>query len=102
MKKLPVFFSLLILTITVLLGFISKNDDSDKDWAEYLGGGDRNHYSTLTQINPENVTKLQVAWVYSTPDSGLWRPPQKLGKYQQRRDLLGKRKRQAYFIYSRL
>lgn len=70
MKKLPVFFSLLILTITVLLGFISKNDDSDKDWAEYLGGGDRNHYSTLTQINPENVTKLQVAWVYSTPDSG--------------------------------
>ena len=42
----------------------------DTDWAEYLGGADRNHYSTLTQINPENVNKLQVAWEYATPDSG--------------------------------
>ncbi|MCE7038792.1 PQQ-binding-like beta-propeller repeat protein [Dyadobacter sp. CY312] len=39
-------------------------------WEEYLGGPDRNHYSSLTQINPENVKNLQVAWSYSTPDSG--------------------------------
>ncbi|GAB3988506.1 hypothetical protein GCM10028807_11310 [Spirosoma daeguense] len=40
------------------------------NWSEYLGGPDRNHYSTLTQINPQNVNKLQVAWTYATPDSG--------------------------------
>ncbi|WP_229203351.1 outer membrane protein assembly factor BamB family protein [Dyadobacter jejuensis] len=40
------------------------------DWPEYLGGPDRNHYSDLTQINPENVAKLQVAWTYTMPDSG--------------------------------
>lgn len=45
-------------------------DTGNEDWSEYLGGADRNHYSTLTQINPENVNKLQIAWSYSTPDSG--------------------------------
>lgn len=39
-------------------------------WREYLGGPDRNHYSTLTQINPGNVHKLKVAWTYAAPDSG--------------------------------
>lgn len=40
------------------------------NWNEYLGGPDRNHFSELTQINPENVARLQVAWTYSTADSG--------------------------------
>lgn len=40
------------------------------DWSEYLGGPDRNHYSSLTQINPTNVSQLKVAWTYAAPDSG--------------------------------
>ena len=55
---------LLILSI-LGLGFISSDD-----WSEYLGGTDRNHYSTLTQINKSNVNQLKVAWEYSLPDSG--------------------------------
>ncbi|GAA4465919.1 hypothetical protein GCM10023189_47290 [Nibrella saemangeumensis] len=43
---------------------------SDREWPEYLGGPDRNHYSTLTQINTGNVQNLQVAWTYSAPDTG--------------------------------
>ncbi len=43
---------------------------SAEDWSSYLGGPDRNHYSTLSQITPENIRNLQVAWTYSTPDSG--------------------------------
>ncbi len=39
-------------------------------WSDYLGGPDRNHYSSLTQINPQNVSQLKVAWSYSAPDSG--------------------------------
>jgi quinoprotein glucose dehydrogenase len=43
---------------------------SGRDWPEYLGGPDRNHYSTLSQINLSNVGQLQKAWEYHTQDSG--------------------------------
>ncbi len=35
-----------------------------KTWDQYLGGGDSSQYSSLTQINKSNVSKLQVAWTY--------------------------------------
>lgn len=54
----------------LLLSFIAFAFSSSEDWAEYLGGADRNHYSTLTQINAENVDKLKIAWEYNLPDSG--------------------------------
>lgn len=37
------------------------------DWPAYLGDNGRQHYSNLSQITPENVAKLKVAWRY---DSG--------------------------------
>ncbi|MGK6352552.1 outer membrane protein assembly factor BamB family protein [Parapedobacter sp. DT-150] len=43
---------------------------NDAQWKEYLGGPDRNHYSSLRQIDTSNVAALQVAWVYHTGDSG--------------------------------
>lgn len=43
---------------------------NENDWPEYLGGPDRNHYSSLTEINPLNVSSLQVAWEYHMRDSG--------------------------------
>lgn len=54
----------------LLLAFVTFAFSSSDDWAEYLGGADRNHYSYLTQINPANVDQLKVAWEYSLPDSG--------------------------------
>jgi quinoprotein glucose dehydrogenase len=68
MKKIPL-LSLLGLLICLLIAFINVDPAGD-DWVEYLGGSDRNHYSLLTDINPENVSKLQIAWQYATPDSG--------------------------------
>ncbi len=44
--------------------------DSNANWSEYLGGPHRNHYSTLEQITPENVSELEVAWIYHTMDTG--------------------------------
>ncbi|NIJ54363.1 outer membrane protein assembly factor BamB family protein [Dyadobacter arcticus] len=68
------FFVLCVAVGSVLIfGAYRFNGDkkaSGNDWPEYLGGPDRNHYSTLTQINPENVKNLKVAWSYSMPDSG--------------------------------
>ena len=40
------------------------------NWGEYLGGPDRSHYSALTQLTPQNVTQLKVAWTYETGSSG--------------------------------
>lgn len=50
--------------------FFGFQAEQNLDWAEYLGGPDRNHYSPLTQINESNVKNLQVAWTYALPDSG--------------------------------
>src|SRR5437588_33419 len=38
------------------------------DWLVYGGGTDHTHYSTIDQITPANVSKLQVAWTYATHD----------------------------------
>jgi quinoprotein glucose dehydrogenase len=53
-----------------LLSLIALAFSSSEDWTAYLGGSDRNHYSTLTQINASNVDQLKVAWEYNLPDSG--------------------------------
>jgi quinoprotein glucose dehydrogenase len=47
-----------------------SNSAGPQEWREYLGGPERNHYSTLTQIDSSNVDRLKVAWEYHTGDSG--------------------------------
>ncbi|SEJ55382.1 quinoprotein glucose dehydrogenase [Cyclobacterium xiamenense] len=59
-----------LLALCVLGNFCCTPDLKNQDWPEYLGGPDRNHYSPLAQISPENVGDLQIAWSYSTGDSG--------------------------------
>lgn len=59
-----------------IFGFLScsstsgDKEFSDREWREYLGGPDRNHYSVLDQINADNVHQLEVAWTYHTLDTG--------------------------------
>ena len=61
-----------MLSIIALLSWawINKNQGTENDWSDYLGGSDRNHYSTLRQITPTNVGQLKVAWTFALPDSG--------------------------------
>ena len=42
--------------------------EEDADWQVYLGGKERNLYSSLKQINRDNVAKLEVAWTFETGD----------------------------------
>jgi quinoprotein glucose dehydrogenase len=42
---------------------------AQRDWPAY-GGHDGTHYSSLSQINRDNVKKLVVAWKYDTGESG--------------------------------
>lgn len=65
-------FPLSLLSIFLVLLSCSPKESS-KDytkWTEYLGGPERNQYSTLDQFTLDNVTELKVAWSYSAPDSG--------------------------------
>ncbi len=39
------------------------------DWPVYLGGNNSLQYSSLDQINKENIDKLKVAWRFSTNDA---------------------------------
>jgi quinoprotein glucose dehydrogenase len=59
----------LYLMLAIAMFGCSDRKDSH-EWTEYLGGADRNHYSTLDLINRANVKDLKVAWEYHSRDSG--------------------------------
>ncbi len=61
---LRAFFSL------CLLSFAAGTLCQDVDWPAYNGGADGDHYAKLTQINRDNVARLQVAWTYDTGEKG--------------------------------
>ncbi len=48
--------------------------ESYRTWQHYLGDAGRTHYSSLKQINKDNVEQLKVAWTYHTgdPDSNSY------------------------------
>ena len=61
---------IILLTIYLLSSCTPNNKNKTNSWTEYLGGPDRNHYSTLSDIDTTNVHQLKIAWTYETPDSG--------------------------------
>ena len=71
------FIPVIFLAITLILCFscdhkkaISDPQDDYAQWGSYLGGPDRNHYTTLDQIDSTNVDRLKVLWTYESPDAG--------------------------------
>lgn len=42
--------------------------EGGRDWPHYGGGPNADRYSSLAQITPDNVSKLEVAWVTHTGD----------------------------------
>jgi quinoprotein glucose dehydrogenase len=54
-----------IVTIFVLIFILMKSCTSDDtEWRYYSGGQDSNHFSSLQDINHDNVSKLKIAWEY--------------------------------------
>ena len=43
---------------------------SDVDWPAYNGDPRGNRFTTMTQIDKNNVSKLGVKWIYSVPNAG--------------------------------
>lgn len=59
---------ILILLVTLVSCQISPKIAPDSDWAHYQGDPGSNQFSALDQINVENVSQLEVAWVYHSGD----------------------------------
>ncbi|SDD73835.1 quinoprotein glucose dehydrogenase [Pricia antarctica] len=71
--KKPIF--VFVLAVLVVVGCTTSEKDplpkrEYTTWSSYLGDSGRSHYSTLSQITPENVAGLKVAWSYEAPDFG--------------------------------
>lgn len=69
-KKFYIGFAVIVLlAIALHLYYNSDKNElsaSAEDWPEYNGGPDRNHYSSLTEINASNVGQLEKVWEYSS------------------------------------
>jgi quinoprotein glucose dehydrogenase len=57
--------ALVAMMVPTLLG---AQRGASANWPQYGGTPENNHYSTLSQITPQNVSRLQVAWTYDTKD----------------------------------
>jgi quinoprotein glucose dehydrogenase len=65
------FAALALFTLFAQSVSISQSSpQSDLDWPRYGGNPENNHYSSLAQINRENVSKLQIAWTFDTAEEG--------------------------------
>ena len=58
------------LALTVLVCLASSSSLAAGDWPNVGGDKAGQRYSTLDQINRDNVKRLQVAWTYRTGDAG--------------------------------
>jgi quinoprotein glucose dehydrogenase len=56
------------LAFLLALPALAAAQSRTANWPVYGGNTDNTHYTTLSQITPENVSRLQVAWTYETHD----------------------------------
>jgi quinoprotein glucose dehydrogenase len=50
-------------------GLRQRSAVEDREWPNHGGDAGHRQFSPLTEITPENVTRLQVAWTYRTGDA---------------------------------
>ncbi|MCA1605024.1 MAG: hypothetical protein LC775_06040, partial [Acidobacteria bacterium] len=73
-KKLKLLLVMCLAPLAVLLTRGSRAQPGEttvkeyREWKMFGGGPENIHYSSLRQINRENVSRLGVAWVYDTND----------------------------------
>jgi len=72
-RIINVFILLIFVSITgctqkVQESPVDLQQDQYRTWHSFLGDNEGSQYSSLTQINRENVHQLEVAWTFSTGD----------------------------------
>ena len=61
----------LVLSVCVLFALTACTSSEKKynTWNNYGGNKENNHYSSLSQIDTNNVSQLQPAWIFNTGDA---------------------------------
>jgi len=62
-KSIGIILTLVLIASTLLFAKVQRPFDT---WRQSGGGGDSSQYSSLKQINKNNVKQLEVAWTYPT------------------------------------
>ena len=62
-KSISIILFLILIGATLLLARVQRPFDT---WRQSGGGGESSQYSSLKQINKNNVKQLEVAWTYPT------------------------------------
>jgi quinoprotein glucose dehydrogenase len=62
------FCLLLVFIFTLITSCKTDVKKSYDDWKIYGGSKEASHYSSLTEIDTNNVSQLKVAWIYHTAD----------------------------------
>jgi quinoprotein glucose dehydrogenase len=65
-RSIPLFLG--VLDFCILGISLSAQTTPDVNWPYYGGDAGGMRYSRLTQFNPENVSRLKIAWVFHTGD----------------------------------
>ncbi|MGB2663823.1 MAG: pyrroloquinoline quinone-dependent dehydrogenase [Candidatus Acidiferrum sp.] len=65
-RSIPIFVG--VLAFCILGISLSAQTTPDVNWRYYGGDAGGMRYSRLTQFNPENVSRLKIAWVFHTGD----------------------------------
>ncbi len=60
-----------LFCLVIFLFGCHGHEDQYNDWRIYRGGAEGNSYSSLKQIDTNNVARLKVAWIFHTGDSGV-------------------------------
>ncbi len=72
LSRLKVFLIVTVLLELILLACNTSHKIATKyageNWSEYAGDNTKSRYSTLTQINRQNVSQLKLAWQYRSGD----------------------------------
>ena len=58
-----------LAALLILAPAVLSAQGQSADWPVYGGGTANIRYSTLSQVTPDNVNQLQVAWTYDTHDA---------------------------------
>lgn len=61
--------SLLLLCLFGCDEFSGSDSEARNDWPVYLGGNSSSQFSSLNQINVDNIGQLEVAWAFSSGDA---------------------------------
>lgn len=73
-KRIPARAARTRLVTLIILGITTSahaQAPADSDWGYYGGDALGQHYSSLAQIDRDNVAQLEVAWTYRTGELGM-------------------------------